>query len=226
MYPTVGEIDFHAVDIIHLFVPINFFDLPQNGVYIGRGSEFDAVFGDEVVRISGAQLARLAALVSQIAQEEGDAHKRIPAVVALGVDDAAVAFAADDGLRGLHLRGDVYFAHGRSRVLTAMLQGDVTQGTGGTEVRNGVARSLRQHVVGHAHQGVFLAKHRTRLADQSQTVYVGVDHDAQVVVSSGFHLVHDAREILLQRFGIMGEIAGRLAVEHFIFHAELRQELG
>ena len=83
---------------------------------------------------------------------------------------------------------------------------------------------MRKHIVGNADKCVFLAEHLSVLADEGQTVYVGVNHDTEVVLSAA-HLVHDAREVLLERLRIMCEVACWLSVEHFVFHAETVEQL-
>ena len=40
------------------------------------------------------------------------------------------------------------------------------------------------------------------------------------------HAFHDAAEVLLQRFGVMGKLTRTLAVEYFIVNAEGLEELG
>ena len=228
MHPTVGEVDFHAVDVVDNGVLVggeHLLHLLQDGVHVGLGRQVDAVLGDEIVGELLPQLAHLHALLSQRREEQGDSHEGITTIVALGVDNATIAFTANHGAHLFHLRGHVHLAHGGSRVLTSMLLRHIAQGTGGTKVRDGVAFRMRQHIIGHADQRIFLAKHRAVLADERQSVHVGVDHDAQVILA-GLHLVHDALQVLLQRFGIVGEVARRLAVENRVFHTQLIEQLG
>ena len=49
MYPLVGEVDFHAVDVGNLFIAIHLLYLEQDGINIGRGSEVDTVLCNEIV---------------------------------------------------------------------------------------------------------------------------------------------------------------------------------
>ena len=57
------------------------------------------------------------------------------------------------------------------------------------------------------------------LVDEGQTVYIGVDDNAKVI-AVGFHLLHDALQILLQGLGVMGEVATDLLVEELIGHPQ------
>ena len=208
-----------------MLVFIQFFYSLQNGVYIGRRRKVDAVFGDEIVGISGTQLAHLAALVGQIAKEEGDTNQSIAPIVALWIDYSTITFAADNGINGLHLRGYVHLANSRSRVLAAMFEGNIAQGTSGTEVRHGVTWHFRQHIVGHTNQRILFAEHLSVFTNKHQTVYIGVNNDTHVVVSI-LYLGHNLCEIFLQRFRVMGEISRWLVVEHGVFHAQLVEQFG
>ncbi len=157
--------------------------------------------------------------MGQTAQEKGYAHKGIAPIVTRGIDDTAVAFAANHGPNLLHLGGDIDLAHSRSGIVTAMTLGDIAQGTGGTEVAHRVAGSVREHIVGHADKGVLLAEHPAVFLNKGQTVYIRVYHNAHVVAAF-LQFGHDAAQILLQRLGVVGKIAIGLAVEKSIFHAQ------
>lgn len=65
MYPLVGEVDFHAVDVGNLFIAIHLLYLEQDGIDIGRGSEVDTVLCNEIVGEGSAQLAGGTLFVSQ-----------------------------------------------------------------------------------------------------------------------------------------------------------------
>ena len=145
--------------------------------------------------------------------------------MALRVDYAAVAFAADYGAYFLHLCRNVHLAYCRCCVRAAVTLSYVAQGACRRKVRHGVARCVLQHVVGYAHECVFLAEHLAILADERQTVYVGVDNDAEVVLAA-VHLVHYTLQVLLERFGVVGEVAVGCRVEDGIFYAERLQQVG
>ena len=129
MYPLVGEVDLHTVDVGDLLVAIEFLHLAEDGIDVGVGGEVNAVLGYRVVRIFGTQLTGLLALLCHIAQEEGYAYKGIAAIVTLGIDYSTVAFAANYGSHLLHHGGHVDLAHSRSCVLSAVAPSDVAQRT-------------------------------------------------------------------------------------------------
>ena len=134
MYPLVGKVNLHAVDVVDLFVLEHLLHLVQYSINIGSWCEVDAVLCDEIVRIFLTQLAHLLALVCQIGQEQGYAHQGVASIVTLRIDDSAIALTADDGTYLLHLRGDVDLAYCRSAIFTAMTLCDITQCTRRREV--------------------------------------------------------------------------------------------
>ena len=84
---------------------------------------------------------------------------------------------------------------------------------------------MAEHIVCNANKCVFLAKHLSVFADKRQAVDIGVDYHAEVEAAA-CHLLHDAREILLQWFGVVGEVACRLGVEELVFYAQRVEQLG
>ena len=145
--------------------------------------------------------------------------------MALRIDYTTITFTTNDSPNGLHLGCHVHLAHSSSSIRAAMFLGHIAKCTRRRQIRNGIPLCVRQHIVGHADERIFLTKHRAVLADESQTVDIGVDNDTQIILA-GLHLVHDALQILLQRLGIVGEVASRLGVENRVFHAQLVEQLG
>ena len=100
---------------------------------------------------------------------------------------------------------------------------DVAQRARRGEVRNRVAGLFGKNVVRDGHQRVLLDEHRAVLRDERQPVDVRVDDDAQV----GF-LAHDDlrdfREVLRQRFGVVGEFARGFAVQLHDLAAQFAQQ--
>ena len=85
---------------------------------------------------------------------------------------------------------------------------------------------MLEHVVGYGHEGVFLAEHGAVLTDHGETVDIGVDDEGYVVVSLA-HEVAYVREVFLERFGVVGEVAGGLEVEaRHLCYAELAEQFG
>ena len=139
------------------------------------------------------------------------------------VDDTTVALAADYGTGFLHLRHNVHLAYGSSIIFAAVLAGHIAKGAGRGEVAYGIAGRVLQDVVGYGDESVFLAVHRAVLAEESQTVHIGVN-DECYVVSAFLHQRLDVGQILLERFWVMLEVARRFGEESGDgLHAELIQ---
>ena len=162
----------------------------------------------------------------QVAEEEGNANQCVASIVAGGIDDTAVAFATDDSTHFLHLGRHIDFTHGRSIIGLSITCRHITQGTGRTQVGNGRAWRVLQYIVGHADQRIFLAIHPSVLADDSQTIHVGVYHKGHIVAALG-HQPHDVTQVALQRLGVVLEVACGFAIELLhMLHAQLLQQLG
>ena len=204
--PAVGEVDLHTVYIIDrcaVVVCEHLLDLREDGIDIGTRGEVNTVFGNLIVRECLVQFADSTAFLCKAREEEGNAYQSVAAVVAIGIDNTTVAFATDDGAHFFHLRGDVDLSDSSGMILTAMLLGNITQGTGRRQV--GDCRQSRliiliiqmtQNIVSDTDQRVFFAEHGTIFADEGQAVYIGV-HDDTEVETTFLHLVHDAVEVSL-----------------------------
>ena len=84
---------------------------------------------------------------------------------------------------------------------------------------------MGKNIVGHGDEGVFLAEHGSVLTDEGQTVNIGVYDDTEIE-SSLAHTAHDALQVLLQGFGIVGEVAVGLAVEYLVVYAKGLEQSG
>ena len=143
-----------------------------------------------------------------------------------GIDYSAIAFAADNGTRFLHLGNNIHLTHGSGVVLTAILAGNIAQSTGTAEVADGIAGCMLKNVIGNGYQGVFLAIHSAVLAEKRQTVHVGIDDKADIMTAL-LHQCLYVGKILLQRFGIVLEIAGRFGKETcYGLNTQLLEQLG
>ncbi len=159
-------------------------------------------------------------------QKERDAHQGVAAVVEFGVDDAAVALAADDGVLGFHFGHHVHLAHRARTVGRAVAGRYIAQGTGRGQIAHAVAGTLGQQVIGHRDQRVFFAKEFAILTDQDQAVHIGIDHDTEVAFFGG-HQGADVVQMLAEGFGIVREAAMGLAEEQFLaFDAQGIQQGG
>ena len=101
--------------------------------------------------------------------------------------------------------------------------GDVAQGAAGRNVAHRGALLVLKHIVGNGHQGIFLAKRLAVLANQRQTVHIGVYADAKVGIV-GHNCLAQAHQIGRQRLGIVGKMARRLTVYGDALHAQLLQK--
>ena len=83
---------------------------------------------------------------------------------------------------------------------------------------------MGKNIVGHADECVFLAEHGAVLADEGQTVYIGVNNNAEIEAAFA-HAAHDSLQVFLQRFWIMGKVAIGLAVQYLIINAKGLQQI-
>ena len=85
---------------------------------------------------------------------------------------------------------------------------------------------MLQDVVGNGNESVLLAIHSAVLAEESQTVHVGVNYECDIVLAL-LHELLDFNKVLLQRFGIVLEVTGRLCEQAGnLLHTELLEQLG
>ena len=231
MYPTISEVNLHAVDIVHGLNARGcsrieeFLHLLEDSIDIRRWLQVDAVLSHEIVGIGLAELAYLAALLCQLRQEEGDTHEGITAIVACRIDNTAIAFTADDGADLLHECGDIDFTNGRSTVLAAMTLGDIAQRTRRREIANGSARGVGEYIVGHGDEGILLTKHLAVFLNECQTVDIGVDDNTHIVATL-LQFVHDTTKVLLQWLRVVSEVAVGLSIEELRLYAQGLQQLG
>ena len=97
VYPFVGEVYLHTIDVVDFFILIKFLHFGKDGVNIRVRCQVDSVLAHEVSGICGAQFANFFAFVCQVAQEESDTYQCVTSVVTGGIDDSSVAFTANDG---------------------------------------------------------------------------------------------------------------------------------
>ena len=140
------------------------------------------------------------------------------------INHSTITFTPDHRIGCLHLGHYIHFAHCGSIVLHTIFAGHIAQSTCRAQIRYRITRSMFQYIVGHCDQCIFFTIHHTVLADHGQTVYVRVNNKCDICFSS-LHQVHDITQILFQRFGIVGKITGRFAIEFFyVFHSQTFQQ--
>lgn len=134
MHPTLRKINLHAVLVVYFELFVAAFYHAQHAVHIDGGRQLYLVFRDKVVRVRLAQFGYGFARFGQVREEQGNAHERIASVVRGGVDDTAVAFAANHGVGGFHFGHHVHLTHGGGVVLAAVFCGYVAQRAGRTQI--------------------------------------------------------------------------------------------
>ena len=159
-------------------------------------------------------------------EDECDTYQCVAAGVGGGIDYATVAFTTDYGTCFFHLRHNVHFAYGCCGIVAPVFFGHVAQTACRGEVGNGWAGCVLEHVVGAGHEGVFFTEHGAVFTNQGEAVHIGVDYDTQIVASFAEEVTNFA-EVLLERLGVVGEVAGRFGVEpRHLGYAELSEEFG
>ena len=224
------EADLDAVDRVDVFLGVDALELTEDLVDEGGIAELDLVLGDEIRRIGLFQLADGELLVGEVAEEQRHADHGVATGMDRGIDDAAVAFAADQGADLVHEGRDVDLTDRGSVILAAMGLGHIAEGPAGAEVGDGddgLAGLLGQfaEVVRDGNERVLLDEGFAVLADEGETVHVRVDADAEVRLLADDGLA-ELDEVLRERLGIVGEFARGLAVEADAFHAEALEEAG
>ena len=231
MHPFASalKVHFHTVDGIHLFVAELFFHRIQNLVYQCFVAKFDTVLRNKIRRQRLLVGTHTEFLMSKMAQDKRNADHGIPAAVAFGIDDTAVAFASYQGSDFMHLRSDVYLSYGSGIIAPAMSLGHIAKCPAGGKVRNGAeifaafAHSFVQKIIRYGHKGIFFHKRLSVFANQSQPVHIGIHAYAKI----GFFLYNCLAQVLEiggKRLGIVGEISGGLAVEPDAFHAQFFEQ--
>ena len=222
------EDDLDAVDVVDILAGIDLLELAEDTVDEGRVAEQDLVLRDEILWIGLLQLADGHLLMGQVGQEQGHAHHGVATGVDGRIDDAAVAFAADEGSHLVHQGGHVHLTDCRSVVGAAMGLRHIAQRAGGRQVGHRGDRlpfllGQAAEVVGDAHEGIFLHKGFPVLADQGEPVHIRVHAHAEVrlLADDGTAQVH---EVHGKRLRVVGEIARRIAVEFDAFHAQALEQ--
>ena len=130
MYPTIGEVDLYAIDIVNLCGSVlgkHLLNLNQNSIYIGLRGEVDTILGNLILREGGTKLAYLTTLLSETAKEQSDTYEGVATVVALRIDNSTITLATDNSANFLHLCSNVNLAYCSGGVLATMLLGYIAQ---------------------------------------------------------------------------------------------------
>ena len=120
---------------------------------------------------------------------------------------AAGGFAADEGVAGLHARGDVLEAHGHLHALFAELRGHPIQQVGGGHIahRRAPPALVFQQIVVQQHQYLVGADVAAPLVDHAQPVRVAVGGDADVGVVLQHRLLEVGQGLRVRRGQVASE---------------------
>ena len=83
---------------------------------------------------------------------------------------------------------------------------------------------MRKNIISNRNKCVFLTKHRTILANECQTIHIGIHNDAEVETTFTY-TSHDTLQVLLQRFGIMSEISIGLSIQYLIVNTQSLEKI-
>ena len=224
MEPGEGEIDADTilgVDFLGRIVGFEGLD-GALGVFTAAG-EFG--FDDLVARDLSDELADGEVGGGHELKDVGDGDKAVAAGNDAGVDDAAVAFAADDRAVGEHGLNDVGFADGSAEDAAVVCGGDVVEHSAGGEVGDGKAGAAGENPFGTKSEGIFLADVSAVFIDDGEAVGIGVlsEADGGVVAAN---LVGQGNQILLGRFGVVRESAVGGGIQMNELAAEFAEERG
>ena len=91
--------------------------------------------------------------------------------------------------------------------------------------RYGRSRCLGQHVIGDGDKGIFLDEHLAVLHHYGQAVDIRVDNEAYIALVV-FYNLRNLAEVFGYGLGVVGEVAGRIAVDFdYIVYTERAQQL-
>lgn len=224
MHPGAIPVDADAVLGIDLFRSEFFlqrFDGPV-GVF---AAAFKLGFHDFVAGNLGDELADGFSGGGHELQDVGHAHHAVPAGNDAGIDDPAIAFAADDRSLLEHGQNDVGFADGRADDLACGGGGNVVDHSAAGEVGRGETGLFRQDQLGGQGQGIFFANISAVFINDGQTVGIGILRKADGgVLSADF--IRQTGEIPGRGFRFVGELSVRRGVDVDELTAQFAQQGG
>ena len=231
MHPAARgfEVYLDPVHGVHLLSGVVLPDFREYAVYQRGVAELYPVLGYVVLRKAGPVLADFHALVSHVAEEQGDSDHGVPAVVARRIDYPSVAFASDERSDLVHLRGDVHLSHRCGVPGAAVGFGHIPESPAGAEVRYRVAGrdtlplGSAEQVVGHGDEGILLDERLSVLADERETVHIGIYAYSEIRAVLD-HRLAQGREVRGKRLRVMCELAAYLGVYGDAFHSEPFQQ--
>ena len=129
-----------------------------------------------------------------------------------GIDDAAVALAANDGVVLFHFGNNVQLAHCRRLITAARLLGNVAKCAARRQVADSIAVMMLQNVISNGYKRVFLAKHFAVLLHYRKPINIGVNSKTNVSLLR-LDSLRKRDEILFQRLGIVSKIAVCIVID-------------
>ncbi len=112
VYPRLGEIYFHSVDVGDFLRLVTLFHRVENRVYINFGGELNLVLGDGISRITGFQFGHFLAAFGHECEEQRHPYEGVASVMGLRIYYPAIAFSANHRASLFHFGDDIHLTDG------------------------------------------------------------------------------------------------------------------
>jgi hypothetical protein len=205
MEPGIGPIDADAVLIVDFLACVAFFQCRDDaiGVFAAAG---ELGFDDLIARNLRDELADGEVGGGHELENVGHPDETVAAGDDSGVDDAAVAFAADNRAMGEHGLNDVGFADGGADDLAFVGGGNVIEHSAGGEIGDGDAGAAGKEPFGAEDEGIFFADVFAGFVDDGEAIGVGILGEADGGVMPA-DFIGEGDEVFFGGFGFVGEAA-------------------
>src|SRR5262245_5253563 len=221
--PGVFKDYLHAVTQIHPTAGIFVADRLQNFADLVRRA-FQLLFDHLVSRQVSEKLGHGSPGLGQQMQDQSHSDQTVAAEIYAGVDNAAIALAADHRAHLPHHLGDVGLADLRPVERAMEHPRHVVHRRSGRKIGHDRARRLTQNVAGSERERVILAYRFAGFIDDGQPVGVHVLREADVGAAF-FYQPAETGDVLRRRFGAARKRAVRRGVDRYDFGAQRLDQL-